>query len=218
MKNLFILSVLTFGLISCGDTGRDVEATDAKEVEVTETESTATFSTVKEGSYVDWRGAHFGGAEPRWGKVYLSSAKALVNDGVLTNAKATMDMASITVESFGDDAEMTAKLTKHLKNEDFFNVQAYPTATFELTNIESIEGDFNSALTGNLTLLDSTKSITFNANVTISDEGVSINSEDFAIDRTDWGIVYHIEGTEGVPVDYIVANDMGFTINVVLTK
>lgn len=218
MKNLFILSVLAFGLISCGDTGRDVEATDAQEVEVTETESTTTFATVKEGSYVDWRGAHFGGAEPRWGKVYLSSAKALVNNGALTNAKATMDMASITVESFGDDAETTAKLTGHLKNADFFNVEEHATSSFELTGIEAAEGDFNSAVTGNLTLMDSTKSITFNANVTVSEEEVSITSEDFAIDRRDWGIVYNVEGTEGVPVDYIVANDMGFTINVVLTK
>lgn len=129
-----------------------------------------------------------------------------------------MDMASITVESFGDDAESAGKLTGHLQNADFFNVEAHPTATFELTGIESAEGEFNSTITGNLAIMDSTKSITFNANVNVSDAEVSINSEDFAVDRRDWGIVYNVEGTEGVPVDYIVANDMGFTINVVLTK
>jgi polyisoprenoid-binding protein YceI len=85
-------------------------------------------------------------------------------------------------------------------------------------SIAATEGDFNSAITGNLAILDSTKSITFNANVNVSEVEVSIISEDFAVDRRDWGIVYHVEGTEGVPIDYIVANDMGFTINVVLSK
>lgn len=218
MKNLFILSVLALGLISCGDTGREVEATDAQEVEVTESESATTYTTVKEGSYTDWRAAHFGGAEPRYGKIYLKTAEVTVNEGAVTNAKAVMDMTAITVENFGDDQEKTGKLTGHLKNEDFFNVEKYPTSTFELTSIEGAEGDFNSAISGNLTIMDSTKSITFNANITVSDEEVSIKSEDFAIDRRDWGLVYNMEGTEGLPVDYVIANDIGFTINAVLTK
>jgi hypothetical protein len=124
MKNLLILSVLAIGLISCGDTGRDVEASDAQEVEVNETEGTTTFSTIKEGSYTDWRGAHFGGAEPRFGKVFLTSAEVLVNEGAVTNATAVMDMTTFTVESFGDDAESAGKLTGHLQNADFFNVEA----------------------------------------------------------------------------------------------
>ena len=71
---------------------------------------------------------------------------------------------------------------------------------------------------GNLTMLDVTKSITINANVKVSENEVSVKSEDFKINRTDWGLSYNTEGTAGVPVDYLIANDIGFTIDVTITK
>ena len=218
MKKAFLLPIIAVGLISCGDTGREVEATDAQEVEVTKTETTTTFAAVKDGSYTDWRAAHFGGAEPRYGKVFIKDAAVMVTDGQITNAIVNLDMGSLTVENFGDDAEISRKLTSHLKNEDFFNIEAYPTSTFELTGIEAAQGDYNSTVTGNLTIMNRTKSITFNANVDVYEEGVSIQSEDFAVDRTDWGLTYNVEGTEDVPMDYIIANDIGFTINVKVMK
>ena len=79
-------------------------------------------------------------------------------------------------------------------------------------------GDFNTKVEGNLTIMGQTKSIVFSANIEVSDMGVSINSENFSIDRRDWGLTYHIEGSEGVPVDYLITNDIGFTIKVALTK
>lgn len=216
MNKLFGFIILSVALAACSDTGREVEAGVAKEVETTEIESAVTYSNVAEGSSMDWRAAHFGGAEPRFGKIFLKGAEVSVNEGQVTNAKAVFDMTSFTVENF-EDPEMIAKLSGHLQNEDFFNVAAYPTSTFILTGIEKAEGEFNSAVTGNLTILDSTKSITFMANVDVSDNGLSINSEDFAVDRRDWGLVYNVEGTEGVPIEYIVADDIGFTINVTMT-
>jgi polyisoprenoid-binding protein YceI len=140
-----------------------------------------------------------------------------LTDGRISNATAVFDMTTFTVENF-DDPDVIAKVSGHLQNEDFFNVEKYPTSTFELTGIEDTEGDFNSSVTGNLTILDSTKSITFMANVAVTETDLSINSEDFAVDRRDWGLVYNVEGSDGVPVEYIVANDIGFTINVTITK
>ena len=148
----------------------------------------------------------------------MKSANVLVNDGVVSNATIQVDMNKLTVENFGDDAESAAKLSGHLLSPDLLNAEAYPTSTFELTSIETVTGEFNSSITGNLTILDATKSITFNANVSVSENEVSVMSEDFAIVRQDWGIVYHTEGDEGVPAEYIIANDIGFTINVSLTK
>ena len=217
MNKLFAMAVLATGLAACSDTGRDVETGEAKEVETTKTEATLAYATVQEGSSMDWRAAHLGGVEPRFGKIFLSKAKVLLTDGRISNATAVFDMTTFTVENF-DDPDVIAKLSGHLQNEDFFNVEKYPTSTFELTGIEDIEGDFNSQITGNLTILDSTKSITFMANVAVTETDLSINSEDFAVDRRDWGLVYNVEGSDGVPVEYIVANDIGFTINVTMTK
>jgi len=214
------LVVLVFGafLASCSDSGKKVEANDAETVETIQTETTVEYQIIKEGSYLDWRASHLGGVEPRFGKLSASSASVLVNNGVVTNATIEVDMNTLTVENFGDDAETTAKLTGHLLSPDLFNTEAHPTSMFELTSVAAGADEFNSSVTGNLTILEVSKSITFNANVTVSENEVSVVSEDFAITRQDWGIVYHTEGDDGVPAEYIIANDIGFTINVTLTK
>jgi polyisoprenoid-binding protein YceI len=214
------LIALVFGafLASCSDNGKQVEAGNAEAVETVKNETTIEYSTIKEGSYLDWRASHLGGAQPRFGKMLAQSANILVNNGVVSNATISVDMNTLTVESFGDDTESAGKLTGHLLSPDLFNTAAYPTSKFELTSIaDGVEG-FNSVLTGNLTILDVTKSITFNANVSVAENEVKVVSEDFAINRTDWGLTYNVEGTEGVPVDYLIASDIGFTINVVLTR
>lgn len=214
------LVILAFGafLASCSDNGKKVESGDAETVETVETETTVEYNVIKEGSYIDWRASHLGGAEPRYGKIYAQSAEVSVNDGKISNATIVIDMNTLTVENFGDDTESTSKLTGHLLSPDLFNTEAYPTSKFELTSIKEGTGEYNSIITGNLTILKETKSITFNANVSVSENEVSVNSEDFAIVRQDWGIVYNSEGDEGVAAEYIIANDIGFTINVTITK
>jgi polyisoprenoid-binding protein YceI len=219
MKKL-ALSVLAFGtlLTACSDSGKKLEASAAETVETLKTETTVEFKTVKEGSSLDWRAAHLGGVEPRFGKLFVKSASFLVNNGAVSNATIEVDMNSLTVENFGDDAETAAKLSGHLLSPDLFNTAVYPISKFELTGIAAGNEEFNSIVTGNLTILDVTKSITFNANVSVSDTEVVVVSEDFSVTRQDWGIVYHTEGDKGVPAEYIIANDIGFTINVTLTK
>jgi len=214
------LIVLVFGasLASCSDSGKKVEASEAETVETVQTEATVEYKTIKEGSYLNWRASHLGGLEPRFGKMFAKSANILVNDGSVTNASIEVDMNSLTVENFGDDAETTAKLTGHLLSPDLFNTEVYPTSKFELTSIAEGTEAYNSIITGNLTILDVTKSITINANISVNENEVSVISEDFTITRQDWGIIYHTEGDEGVPAEYIIANDIGFTINIVLVK
>ncbi|MCO4814649.1 MAG: YceI family protein [Flavobacteriales bacterium] len=152
------------------------------------------------------------------GSISLKSAEFLVNDNLLTNASVEIDMSTLRVDNFGEDTASQNQLTGHLVSADFFDVPNHPTSSFELTGIESIEGDFNSTLTGNLTIMNISKSISFKANVDVSDNEVSMKSEKFILDRTDWELVYNIEGSEGVPIDYIISNDLEFTIDVTVSK
>ncbi len=48
---------------------------------------------------------------------------------------------------------------KHMKNEDFFHVEKYPTMTFKSTKVESKDGK-TGTITGDLTLLGVTKPVT----------------------------------------------------------
>jgi polyisoprenoid-binding protein YceI len=219
MKKVF-LSALALGLIftACTNNGKEVEAGEAIAIENNATAESVTLSNIAEGSNIEWFASHLGGTGARFGKIMLQSADITVNNGTVENATVVIEMNSLTVENFGDDVEQTEKLTGHLKSADFFNVEANPTAKFEMASIAAGTGEYNSIVTGNLTILDSTKSISFNANVNANEETVTITSEKFAIDRTLWGMNYHVEGSEGVPVDYLIANEVGFIINVKVTK
>ena len=54
--------------------------------------------------------------------------------------------------------------------------------------------------------------------VEISDNGVSITSQTFEIDRSNWELTYNTEGAEGVVADYAIMNEIAFTIHANVTK
>lgn len=220
MKKTILTTVVVGAMIltSCSNNGNKAETNEAQEVVVNAEEQTISFNKVSENSYVAWRASHLGGAQPRFGKISIKKAEFAVNNGTLKNASVQMEMNTLTVENFPEGHENIAKLTGHLQSADFFDVEKHPTSMFELTGVEKVDGEFESIVTGNLTIMDVSKSIAFKANVIMTDTEISIKSEDFAVNRSDWDLTYHAEGAEGVPVDYLIADDIGFTIDVSLTK
>ena len=79
------------------------------------------------------------------------------------------------------------KLTAHLKSPDFFGVKSNPKASFVTTKVETAKDGHT--VTGDLTLLGKTKSISFPARIAVSGEGFTLTSQ-FQIDRTDYGMTY----------------------------
>lgn len=218
-KIILTLSAFSILFSACKKTSTEqANAVDSQEVEVTQNENTETFNQVSLESHLEWRASHLGGLGKRFGKASIKEAEFLVNNGKLTNAKATIDLTTISVDNFPNDADKTSKLTGHLKNKDFFNVEKYPTAVFVLTQIEEATGDYNSIVSGNLRILETTKNISFKANVNTTNGGLTFSSEDFTIDRTEWNLNYHEEGSKGLAADHLIDNKIGFTLNLSLTK
>lgn len=220
MKKIFITGFAFAAILSsCGGAENKIEAETAKEVKKEEVKSTTVeYTTVKEGSVVNWLGSHLGGVGAHEGTVTISDAKLTVTDAKLANAEFTLDMTSIKSTDLAEKPEDHAKLVGHLSNEDFFNVASFANASFALTSIEAIEGDYNSKVTGNLTVLGVDKSITFNSNITVGETEVVIASETFTIDRTQWGNEYNKEGSEGLPTDYIISNNITVSIEATIAK
>ncbi|MBE0539772.1 MAG: YceI family protein [Verrucomicrobia bacterium] len=79
------------------------------------------------------------------------------------------------------------KLTAHLNSPDFFDAAKFPITTFSVTSIAPTDGKHQ--VTGNLNLHGVSKSISFPAEIQITDEKVSLNAE-FAINRKDFDINY----------------------------
>jgi polyisoprenoid-binding protein YceI len=124
-------------------------------------------------------GSHEGGFRTFSGSFVLGG-----NSGEPTLERVT---AEIDTRSIWSDDE---KLTAHLKNQDFFEVDTYPTARFETTEI--VPGGENGAthtLTGNLTLHGVTRSISIPATVEISGNRVTLTSE-FVLNKEEFGMTF----------------------------
>lgn len=220
MKKVFLSALVlgTISLTSCGDSGREVDAQDAQEVVDNSTEATVEYNKVAEGSKVNFIGTHIGGTAPRVGSFLITEGSVKTTDNVLTNGNFALSVSSLNIDVTSvDDEASKAKLEGHLKSADFFNDSLYPTINFELTGVVSeysADSTFSSKLTGNLTLLDSTKSVSFYANVTVAENEVSVKSEKFSIDRTQWGLVYGSEGLENA----MISNAVSLEVDATLTK
>jgi polyisoprenoid-binding protein YceI len=79
------------------------------------------------------------------------------------------------------------RLTGHLKSADFFDVEQYPTATFISTSVKQANG--SATVTGNLTLHGVTQSISFPAQISVSEDQVDVSAE-YSLNRFDFGIKY----------------------------
>jgi len=81
-------------------------------------------------------------------------------------------------------------LTNHLKGPDFFNAAKYPSGRFVSTGIRpGAEGTATHTITGELSLMATTKRISFPATIVVTDAGATGLAE-FKINRKDFGIVY----------------------------
>lgn len=135
-------------------------------------------------SKVEWTGKKLTGSHT--GTVNIKEGSLEVDNGKLTGGKVVMDMQSIKDVDI-TDAESNAKLTGHLKSDDFFGVTTHPTSTLEITKVEGTAP--NHTITGNLTIKGITHPITFKA--TSAKEGQSLVYDgDITIDRSKFDVRY----------------------------
>ena len=92
-------------------------------------------------------------------------------------------------------------LTKHLREDDFFDVQKYPRARFVSSRIEAspVSGQGNGMVVGELTLHGHTKTISFPANFTLGPRTFSIEAK-MTIRQSDFKMESSRTTTDDVPV------------------
>jgi len=171
------------------------------------------YSNFTSESHLKWRASHLGGIAPRFGRIFLKKAHGKIINNQLNELDVEIDMNSIVVENFrAKNKENAISLEEHLKSPDFFNSSLYPISKFQMNKIESGNEEYNSFITGDLTILDITRSISFYCNIKKTKKGLSIHSQTFEIDRTLWGVSYHKEGLKGISKDAVISNKIIFEI------
>lgn len=212
---LVLASLSTF--VSCKK-----ETSDSTEVNKTE-QTAATGVSHKidlENSVVNWKGTKPAGAHT--GTIKFSDGEALVTDGKLQGGKFVLDMNSITVTDLkaGDrkeDLEAHLKGTGDKAAEDhFFNVAKYPKGSFEITKVEEVNGKYT--ITGNLTLKDITKPVTVPASIVQDDSSITLTSDAFTINRTEWNINYASKSVFDDLKDKFIDDNIELTVAVKIVK
>ncbi|MCS3529858.1 YceI family protein [Chryseobacterium sp. JUb7] len=157
-------------------------------------------------SRVEWKGYKIFKSEStsHFGTIKFESGDVTVKEGKLESGKFVADMNSLTSEDLKNDAEQLGKLNGHLKSGDFFEVEKFPTASYEITKVTpAMEGDYNTTLDGNLTVKGITKPVQFKANVALKDGEVSINTEPKDIKREEFGVKFQAPAENGVIKDEV---------------
>ena len=128
-----------------------------------------------------------------------------------TTIEFTMQVASVSTDNDMRDT--------HLKSDDFFNAEKYPTITFKSKSFKKIDGN-KYILTGDLTMRDITKSVDlaviYNGKITdpygFLRAGFKVAGK---INRMDYNLKWNTLMGAG---DAVVSNEISFNCNIELTK
>ena len=219
MKKLALMVALGLFVASC-NSDKAAEATTGEAQEVTANGAAETVA-LDSGSTVAWRGFKTYVQSEHLGTVNVQEGAFEVADGKLVGGTITIDMNSITCTDIEDEGKR-GYLEGHLKSQDFFFVDSFPTAVFEIVEVlDPSEATKYSTVTGNLTLRGTTNSITFPADVLVGEEGVKFIAPTFSIDRTLWGAKFHDRDDATIAEslkDDLIDHSIELTIKVKATK
>ena len=213
-----MLAVTMF--VACKNT-KGEEAKVSDKVEKSTDAKGTSYAVAADASIIAWNATKtLGGGHN--GTIKISEGSVTVDGGAVVGGNFTIDMNSISVLDI-EDAGKRGYLETHLKGlddksaDDFFNVNKYPTAKYEITKVIKKEGDenANSLVYGNLTLRDITKSVSFSANINVADGVVNVNTPDFKFDRTEFGIKYNSPSFFDDLKEKAINNDVGLNVTLV---
>lgn len=180
-------------------------------------EAVDVFSVDTENSELAWEGRRIGGGHD--GVMGIKSGEFFVFDGDLVGGEVVIDMHQIVVLDI-ENPESNARLQAHLESDDFFAVEEYPEAHFEITGVEPVDGEDTEKthrIFGNMTIRGITHGIAFDANIDLR-ENEMMAFADFDLDRTQWNVRYGSGSFFDDLGDRAINDDFGLTFNLMAAK
>lgn len=110
-----------------------------------------------EESVIEWHGKKIGGKHD--GFIQLKSGSLELEGNQIVAGRFVVDMTSISNTDLTDEGR-NQRLVGHLKSDDFFGVETYPTAHFEVVQGSKFTNG-KATLTGDITIKENTERISF---------------------------------------------------------
>jgi len=153
-------------------------------------------------SKVVWKGYKVAGSHT--GTLTLKSGTLDFDGEQLIGGTFVVDMT--TISSTDLQGEYKEKLDGHLASDDFFSIQAHPTAKLVFTKVKA-SGKNSYAVTGDLTIKGITKPVTFE--VSIYGDKATANLK---VDRTEYNVKYG-SGIIGTAKDSLIYDEFDLVVD-----
>ena len=130
MKKLIAL-LMFVSLVSCNmNSNKTAETND-----VSMTAVDATYNIKQDQSSLVWTGREVS-TSSHYGTINFTSGQFEIADGLISQGEFFVDMTSITVQDLTGGSK--DRLEGHLRSDDFFSVESYPTAHLYISSSEAI--------------------------------------------------------------------------------
>lgn len=160
-----------------------------------------------ERSTIEWSAKKVGGGHA--GTVKIAGGNLIYTGKALKSGSFQMNMSSITSDN--------ARVTNHLKSDDFFSAEKNPMSKFEITKVTSAGTD-RVNITGNLSIKGFTHPVTFPASVK-QQKGVLVAvASGIRVDRTKYDIKFRSKTFFGDIGDKAIDDEFELSINLTAKK
>ncbi|HEY8961082.1 MAG TPA: YceI family protein, partial [Luteolibacter sp.] len=141
-------------------------------------------------SRIEWIGRNLLNKHRGW--IALKSGYLDFKGGTITDGEMVLSMHEIHCDDLAG-TPLHDVLIAHLRSDDFFDTERFPEARVVLRSVRfdpNFPGGQNLRVEADLTLKGVTAPLSFTASAGIDADGRPAAQASFAIDRTQWGVIY----------------------------
>jgi polyisoprenoid-binding protein YceI len=164
-------------------------------------------------SKLEWLGEKVTGEHH--GTVNLQSGTLSMQNNKIVGGEFIIDVKSLTDVDL-TDPQWNGKLVGHLKSEDFFSVEKFPTAKLTITSSTPFDKGM-ATVKGNLTIKGITNPLEFKSSMQKTEDGLRFFAN-ITIDRTKYDIRYGSGTFFDNLGDKTIYDDFNLKVNILVSK
>lgn len=170
---------------------------------------TTSFKIVSAKSQIDWTGRKVTGAHN--GTIGIKEGRFLLHNGKINAGTIVINTSTIKILDVTDPAT-NAQFAGHLASDDFFSIEKFPTASFDILSVKEISNS-TYYLEGNLTIKDISHVVGFEASVEKNQNEIKLSGK-LVIDRTKYDIRFRSGNFFTDLGDTLIYNDFDLDFNI----
>ncbi|WP_337965955.1 YceI family protein [uncultured Flavobacterium sp.] len=170
---------------------------------------TTNFKIVSSNSNVEWTGRKVTGAHN--GTIGIKEGNFILNGGKVKGGNIVINTSTIKILDI-TDIEANEQFAGHLASDDFFSIEKFPTASFDILSVKEV-ADSTYYLEGNLTIKDISHVVGFEASLENVENAITVSGK-LVIDRTKYDIRFRSGNFFKDLGDTLIYNDFELDFNI----